>query len=240
MPGEKNHSPAIRRLAQALTDAHNEQDCNTCLDMLEAYVDAQLSGAAYTELFPQVALHLDSCVACAESYALLYAARLAEDQLPAPARLPAPDLSFLKSHATSHPSADRAAALAAALERVGARLRLTLSQALLDRLPALPATAPALRGVAGRILLDFEIPVSDATIERIHLVAIARDDAQERCDLRVQLALHERDWPDLAQIPVVLTIGDQQWRALTDPWGKVVFSAVAAADLPRVSVTVEV
>jgi hypothetical protein len=237
-----NDSPKPTRLARAILAEHDDRACAACLDGLEAYVDAQLAGAAYAALYPQVAMHLDGCVDCAESYALLYEARLAEGQLPAPERVPAPDLSFLRASGPAQPPLDRAgqlaAALTAAIERAGARLRLTLSQALLDLLPP-PATAPALRGAPGA-LLDLDAPVDDPAVARVHLAALPRAGAPGRCDLRVRLALHGRDWPDLAGVPVSLAVGGQAWRALTDQWGEVLFEDLPATGLAGAALMVEV
>jgi hypothetical protein len=239
MPEKKDNIPAVERLARALAAPHDEQACAECLDALEAYVGAQLDGEAYAERFPAVAEHLDRCVACAEAYALLYETHLAAEQLPAPSRVPAPDLGFLTPSATPiERAAERAALIATAIARAGSQLRLALSQALLDLLPP-PASVPALRGEP-RVLLELSIPVADPAVAEIALAAYRLAGAGEQCDLRVRVVLHGRDWPDLAQIPIELWVGERRERALTDPWGEAVFEGIPVADLPRAIVAVEV
>ena len=99
MNASNSHDAQARRLAQAVVAAHSETACTECLDGLEAYVTAQMDGENYLALHPEVAAHLDGCVACAESYALVYEGRLAEQQVPSPAHVPAWDLSFLRGTA---------------------------------------------------------------------------------------------------------------------------------------------
>jgi hypothetical protein len=223
------------RLAQLLITAPDEPACATCLDALEAYVDAQLAGKAYQEHMPQVAQHLDSCVACAESYALLYQARLLEGKLPTPARIPAPNLSFLPAAADVRLSA----ALGQAVERIGARLRLVFSQSLLDLLPPPAAPAMALRGEAADALIDLAITQPDATISELRLTIYRTEEASDQYDLRIQVALLGREWPDLGGIAVSLTVGHELRRAPTDAWGEVVFTALPAAALPSIQIQVD-
>jgi hypothetical protein len=224
------------RLARLLIAAPDERQCGACLDGLEAYVDLQLAGQAYMERMPEIAQHLDSCVACAESYGLLYEARLMGDTALAPALAPAPNLYFLT------PGADGRlrAALAQAVERMGTRLRLSLSQALLDLLPPPAAPALALRGESTRALVDLAIDEPDAAITQLHLTIYISGETSDRCDVRVQLALQEREWPDLAGVPVSLIAGHEGRRAPTDAWGEVVFAGLPAAALPSLQIEVDV
>jgi hypothetical protein len=229
-----DHEP-IRRLAQALLARPDSRACDAVLDRLDAYIAAQLGGADYATRWPDIAWHLDSCVDCAEAYALHYEARLAEQRAPDPQSIPAPDLSFLPGAAPLH------VALAAAVERASGRLRLRLSQALLDLLPPPSSPALALRSSdeAGAPLFDLELDAPDEAIERLQLTAYRQPGHPGDCLLRVQLKLRDRDWPDLAQIPIALHLGDQRRQALTDPWGEAVFDALPEALLPELLVEVD-
>ncbi len=190
-----DHDP-IRRLAQALLAPTDGSACATILDQLDAYVAAQIDGADYAASRPDVAWHLDSCVECAEAYALFYEARLAEQRAPAPQRIPAPDLSFLPERPRAPASAvSLRAAIEAAVERVGEGLRLRLSQALLDLLPPPSGPALALRAGAepGAPLFDLELDAPAEPIERLQLTAYRQAAPPGHCALRVRLKLRGRD-----------------------------------------------
>jgi hypothetical protein len=237
---ERNNRDAqARTLAQVLLAQPDTAACIVCLDTIEAYVAAQLAGEEYAARWVAVAQHLDSCVACAESYARVYEARLAESEAPAPARIPAPDLSFLPGAAARGAPGLLRAALAAAVERAGAHLRLTLSQALLDLLPP-SSPALALRsGMADTPLFALDLDEPGSEVEQLRLSAYADSHAAERCSVRVQLSLRGREWPDLAGIPVALILGADRRPAATDSWGEAVFGDVPAEALPGLVVEVD-
>src|SRR5689334_3871436 len=89
-----------RRLAQALLAQFDDAACAACLDGLEEYIADQAAGEDYLTRWPAVARHLDSCVACAEAYALLYELRVDIRAAPLPAGIPEADLSFLQEGAS--------------------------------------------------------------------------------------------------------------------------------------------
>jgi hypothetical protein len=235
-----------RRLAEALLAQPDDTACTACLDALEEFVAAQLAGDSHTARWPVVADHLDTCVACAESYALLYTARLAAPA--APAELPAPDLSFLQASAAGPlaPTALRdqrhaarlREAVGAAVTRAGAQLRLALSRKLLDLLPPPAGPALAFRGDAGAALFELELDEPDGAIERLTLSAYSGD-VVDRCVVRVQVTMHGREWPDLAGVPVALQASDQRRSATTDAWGEAVFEDVPATALPQLVIEVD-
>jgi hypothetical protein len=233
----------VRRLAEALLTQPDDAACTACLDALEEYVNTQLAGDDQVARWPEVANHLDACVACAESYALLYAARLAAPVTPA--SLPGPDLSFLQVSAAGPlaPAAlrdqRRMARLRAAVVQAGARLRVTLSRSLLDLLPPPAGPALAFRSGSGVALFELMLDELEGAIERLTLSAYADDEAAERCVVRVQVALRGRQWPDLVGVPVVLQAADERRAATTDAWGEAVFEAVPATALPELVVEVD-
>jgi hypothetical protein len=235
-----------RRLAEALLAQPNDAACTACLDMLEEFVADQLAGDDHIARWPVVADHLDTCVACAESYELLYAARLTVPA--APADLPAPDLSFLQASAAGPlaPAAlrdqRRAArlreAMGTAVTRAGAQLRLALSRTLLDLLPPPAGPALAFRGDAGAALFELALDEPAEHLQRLTISAYSGDVA-DRCVVRVQVALHGREWPDLAGVAVALQAGDQRRSTTTDAWGETVFEDVPATALPELVLEVD-
>ena len=76
-----------------------EQHCAACQEALPDYVEAELNGQPTRRLFPNVARHLDACLACGEAYVgLLEVALQAEaEPLAVPTSTPDLDLSFLPS-----------------------------------------------------------------------------------------------------------------------------------------------
>ena len=238
------------QLAQALLAPIDTAACTVCLDELEDYITGQLASADYQARWPRVAQHLDSCVDCAESYALLYQARLAEHSLLLPAHIPTADLSFLQAGAVGplEPAdlrANRQArklqrALGAAVERSGARLRLTLSRALLDLLATRPA-GPALAFRSGdeQALLELALDEPNAEVARLQLSAYAAPAPSEHCTVRIQLALHDREWPDLAGVQVALLTQDEHRQTTTDAWGEATFADVPLAALPILQIEID-
>jgi hypothetical protein len=228
-----NPSPDARAhaLARALLAAPDEAACAECLDALESYVDAQLAGEGYEALLPAVAAHLDGCVECSESYAALYDVRLAEarGELPLPAAIPQPDLSFL-------PRRPLAELIAGAVRRAGETLRLALSETLLDALREAPRPpALALRDVEDEPLFALELPAPDPQVARLTLAAYP-EEAPGSCQVQVAVALPGRAWPQLAGVPVRLVGRGIERSALTDPWGEASFERVPLMALPGLSV----
>ena len=226
----------LRLLARLLTEAPDQDACERCLDGLEDYVDAQLAGRDYTGLLPDVARHLDACVACAQSYALLYEGRLVELHGSVAPPAPAPDLSFL-----SPPPAAAglfAEALSAALRRSADGLHLTFARALSGGPPsARPAAGASVRGASDAALLELDLPAPDPAVARL-TVAVYADASPEQCIVRVQVALPGREWPDLEGLAVELRLGAERRREQTDAWGAVDFAGVPRAALGQVELVV--
>lgn len=97
VPGAVEAEERLNRLVRALNSISDARACQACLNDLEAYVAAQLAGAAYATLFPGVAVHLDACRDCAAAYARLYDLEeaLARADIPHPSHIPDPELGFL-------------------------------------------------------------------------------------------------------------------------------------------------
>lgn len=94
----------LSMLANALEgDRESVLSCEECQTQLPAYVEAELEGAELAARFPAVWRHLLLCDACGALYADLLEVSMLEEtsRLPSPAVIPAPDLSFLPSRATT-------------------------------------------------------------------------------------------------------------------------------------------
>jgi hypothetical protein len=230
------------RLARLLIEQPDPAACERCLDKLEAYCLAELSGASGAAADPETAQHLDGCVACAESYALLYEALLHSAAVPEPPTLPAPDLSFLKrrSEGSQMPAGlgDLRSALLGALTRVGADLRLVLSEGLLALVPPPPPALVLRAGEQSETLLDLQIDRPDPLVAGLQLIFTRTSAAAG--DLLVRVGLPEREWPDLAGIRVLLSDAGEQRQAITDAWGEVRFQGVPQASLPMLELRVRI
>jgi hypothetical protein len=220
-------------LARALLERQDEGGCGACLDQLEAYVEAQLGGRAYTSLFPAVAGHLDGCVACAEAYGLLFETLAATTAPPEPGRIPEPDLSFLGAG----PGAALREALAGALRRAADGLRLTLTRPLLDLLAPGLGVAQALRGADQAALLELTLDGPAPQVAQLQL-SVYPAGASDACDLRVQLRLHGREWPDLAGVAVVASAGELRREVVTDDWGEAVIEGLPRAALEGLQIEI--
>jgi len=233
VPGAEEAS--ARALAEILSYTPNEADCALCLNQLEDYVQTQLRGAAYQPQFAWTARHLDSCVACAAAYALLYEVGLAEanGRLPHPAHSPEPDLSFLEFQT------GWLAALRAALTATPGRLAMQLNEAL-ARLLA-PAPAPALTRSVGEgrytpKLLEITPDQAQEAALPFTLTAYADQQQPDRCLVEVTVQPPDQSWPDLGGYQVSLIAGEMVVTTETDDWGTAVFPGILLANLNTLTI----
>ncbi len=224
----------MRALAHAILQAEDAAACDTTLEQLEAFVTLQLDGVDYVAAMPAVAAHLDACVACSQSYALLYQTVLAErsSTLPVPQTVPAPDLSFLPSR----PSLGTL--LRSAVQQLGSSLRLQLSQTLLDLMRPTGQPSLAFRDAEGDPLFSFDLPAPSQAVERLMVAVYADDRASDLYLVQVSVALPGRAWPDLAGIAVHLRGPELDQQAATDPWGEVSFDNIPSTALPQLVIEV--
>ena len=84
---------------------HPEGNCSIWRDRLHDYVEAQLAGHEEDPEFMELRRHLDTCVDCADVYALLYETMWAEQQgaIPELFTMPTLDTSFLSSESATDP-----------------------------------------------------------------------------------------------------------------------------------------
>ncbi|MEM8535356.1 MAG: hypothetical protein AAGF95_31265 [Chloroflexota bacterium] len=234
------HDKPIQQLVQVLTTAIDEQNCQIYLDTLEDYISLQLAGEDYQTQLPAVAMHLDSCVSCAEAYALLYEARVAET--PQPVSIPTPDLSFLPTTSADSAGTSLQELLQGSLERVGTTLRFLFSQQLLDTLTNTPSAEPTLafrEQTEPPSLIDLVVEKPSRGVASIQITAYANTQDVTMCTLRVQVALTGRDWPDLADVSVRVLIDNEQHQTKTDPWGEALFEQIPIDRLPHLQVEVD-
>jgi hypothetical protein len=225
-----------KNLARTLLSAVDPATCAACLDSLEAYVADQRAGRDYVALHPDTARHLDACVTCAEAYALLYElAATPAEALPAPARIPPPDLRFLDVSA----AAQLAGLLSAALNQTDRALRLQFSPALLAAARAAPP-ALAYRDAAADRLFTLQFGDPAPAIAQVQISAHADPADASRCTLQAQVTLPDRDWPDLAGITIRATSPSTTLSAQSDAWGIALLPGIPTADLESLVVEVEV
>jgi hypothetical protein len=160
------------------------------------------------------------------------------------ASVPEPDFSIPEPDFSILDAATRLrTALASAVERTGSQLRLTLTQALLDALPRPQQLAPAMAfrsgEQAGIPLVDLELDEPEDEVTHLQLTAHPKGAPPTYCTIRVQLALQGRDWPDLAEIPVILKLDNRERLALTDAWGQVSFEDVPTLALAGLQIAVD-
>jgi len=240
-----------RRFVGALIEPDDEATHAACLDALEDYVAAQLSGENYAAVAPAVMRHLDSCVTCAESYAMMYDGMLAEQHGFVVEEFPALDLSFLSERrpgVTSDSLSARVERTAArlreliegAVDRTGDRLHLALNDAMLQLLPMQLNAAPV-RGSeeSGTPLVDLLLDEPEHEITRLALTATAQPHDPHRCVIALHVGIRGREWPDLAGIEVKLTFDDDQLVEVTDAFGEAFFDDVLVSALGRLQIDVD-
>lgn len=234
------HDESLRQLVQILTTPIGEQHCQIHLDSMEAYISFQLDGEDYQARMPHVARHLDGCVSCAEAYALLYEARVAE--IYQPTSIPIPDLSFLHTAPADSDGVSLSALLQGSLERVGTRLRLIFSQKLFDALTSTPSTEPTLafrESSEPPSLINLVVENPSPGVANMQITAYANPPDASVCTLRIQVALIERDWPDLADVSVRIQVHNKSRQTKTDPWGEALFEQVPIDALTHLQVEID-
>lgn len=230
-------------LRQLLHITPTDVDCERCLAQLDAYIDAQLAGADYLTLYPEVATHLDLCERCADAYARLYELAWAEANgtlLAATIAVP-PDLSFL-SPMVGDSWRQR---LRTAFSQGGEQLRLQLNAALLpDLRPAYATSTLRAAGDArfGELILALEETDEEGTGEQWPLTfAIYRDaENPELARVEVTAAPEGRQWPDLGELTVTLTVDNVEYQGQTDAWGFTAFEGIPIAALDGLVIAIAV
>lgn len=237
--GFGNENTRVERFRNVLKKPAAEA-CEGCLQRLDDYIAAQLAGDAYAYLeeYPNVAMHLDACIECAGAYARLYELAVAEanDALPSPTTMPAPNLSFLETE-----SAGLAERLWEAVIRTDDTLRLELSAGLLALLtPSEPAAALRSADDAryGEVLLrldpteveDYDVPLT--------LSAYRDAEQPDTCLVETVVKPAGESWPNLAGRSVTLTIGDAVRTSETDSWGVAAFEGVPIDSLDEMTIDV--
>jgi len=96
--GKELPSP-VEKLARAvLGESDADLSHEECLAALPTYVDAEMAGERIADKFQRIKRHLDVCEECSAQYAELLQVTLAEqaDEIPVPAAIPQPNLTFLQ------------------------------------------------------------------------------------------------------------------------------------------------
>jgi hypothetical protein len=246
---QENRSGAANARHQQLLEllrsaTPTESECQNYLPRLEAYIAAQLDGEEYLTRYADIALHLDRCENCADSYARLYELELAlaANALPVPQSIPAPDLSFL-----STPKAQSANSLLDllkdALTTTANTIRLQLTEGILALLqPQQPEslTRSSIDDARyGEVLYELQPEQLPAATLPLRLTAYRDTLHPELCLLEVSVIPPGVHWPNLAGYTVTLQFGDDRVTQTTDAWGVVAFSEVPIARFSEVALEVD-
>jgi hypothetical protein len=199
-----------------------------------------LAAEDYLASFADVALHLDRCVTCADSYARLYELEvaLAADALPDPAAMPAPDLSFLRQ-----PAQSLLARLAGALTTSATTLRLQFTDDLLALLqPTQPSPLTRAAGDDARYAhVLYELQPQQLPPTPLPFKMTLYRDAQQplQCLVEVLVMPPGVHWPNLGGYIVTLQIGETVMTQTSDAWGAVAFAALPLARVGEITLIVE-
>jgi hypothetical protein len=230
----------VQAFLAMLRQQPTEADCRVCQSQLHDYVVAQQAQEDVQARFAWTRQHLDSCVECAEAYSQLYEMVLAEaqDQLPQPEHIPAPELSFL----TAVPHLPTA--LSQAIQQTQQRFTLQLNELLTSLLAPAPQTALTRstgQGHYSQKLLELTPEQLPESAIPFTLTAFADQEQPGRCLVEVTVEPPGLSWPDLGGREVMLTAGEHSQTAQTDEWGTAVFPDILILDLDtmRLDVTLE-
>ena len=224
----------IHSILQALfeEDTPASPDCAWCTSQLAAFVDVELTSNDAQARFPAVAAHLDQCLSCQQAYQELQALLALEQagEFVAPPVAPTFDFGYLPQRPAPRP--------AQRLDDLG-RLVIQFTAELLAGLQG-PALRPAFLKGDTPAALTYEL--TDATGD-LHVRIEAEPQRRNPQQMTIEVAVDipsRGGWPHLAGSIVTLRRGDETLdQQETDPFGKVVFEAVPAVDLPRLSIAVE-
>lgn len=228
-------SSSMQHLLRAI--AAKDEDpltCAACQDTLPEYHLALMDGVADQATWQPVRRHLATCPACAATYdALADLANLAfGEQAVEPPSYPTPALPFLRPAPT--PDAQHAWSV----NDLG-QLIIQFSADLLRRLAATPPQPSyATFGVKGattrKPLWQLRVDEGREDLE-VHITAEGIGNQPTACSLVVDVNIPSRGgWPNLEGTEVVLKRDDVELDSqTTDAFGKVVFTGIATADLPR-------
>jgi len=231
----------LRQLLQSTPPL--ESECEAYLPRLATYIDAQLAGEDYLNRYADIALHLDSCLACADSYARLYELEvtLAADALPASSALVRPDLSFLSRPQESFSPSLRDL-LADALTTTAQMIRLQLTTDLLAFLQPQQSAALTRSTVHDsryhEVLYELKPEQYPELAIPIKVTAYRDAERPDLCLLEVTVVPAGERWPNLGGRTVTLQMGGDRMTATTDAWGVAPFLGVAIARLGDVSLVV--
>lgn len=228
-----------KAILQAVFDeAPPTSACPDCQANLSAYVEAELDGQPAASLYPAVAEHLATCVACAAEYHDLVSLLTLErrgmfEQPPRPAAF---DFGYLPPPPATSPA--QPAGRPWRLDALG-RLVVQFSADLVRSLQR-PALQPAYlkSGTEGGFEWTLVEGLDDLQVS-IHAEPQARQ--PERVDLTVNVDIPSRGgWPNLAGSIVTLRreAGELVEVQETDAFGQAAFVGVTAEDLSSLVVEI--
>lgn len=225
----------MRALARSILLPDNPAACNLCLDKLEDYITLQFDGQDYQKQLPDVVEHLDGCIECSQSYAILYNQLSAEkaQAMPQPSAIPDPDLSFLQAAPKALDP------IREAIRQIGNRFQFSFSQTLLELIQAPAQPSLAFRDIENRPLFAIELPTPSDQVERLAISIYPDDERDAYVLVQVSISLPNRIWPNLGGITVQLAAAGNLHQETTDQWGEASFEAIPRSALPDLRLEIQ-
>ena len=231
-------------LTAVFDDAPLAEACQACLADLAAYVEAELDGQPAAELFPAIAKHLETCVACRQEHGELNSLFTSDrqgrfEQPPTPAAF---DFGYLQIGPFSEERSNLTATASSRepaparqpwrLDTLG-RLVIQFSVDLLRSLQPPALQLSYLKGDAPASLNYALTEQIDDLNVRISVEPSRRDPQRTSVEVEVDIPSHG-GWPNLAGSTVTLRRGAEQLmeEQETDAFGKALFEDVSVEDLP--------
>ncbi len=239
-----NETFTIQQLHQILKTDLTTTQCHYYLDRINAYIASQLAGQDYAFTFVATAVHLDSCPNCAAAYERLYELEYAaaQESLPHPTNLSAPDFSFLNTAVA--PATDRITKIKSAVQEIGDKFVFVLSEGIIGLLRPLPNAAPVLRSSSAERYAEilFQLDPTDLPQNDLPFTITAFRDAHasDNCLVEVRVQPPEQSWPTLGGKKVNLKMSTTTMAVTTDAWGLAVFDDVRITNLATAKIEVSI
>ncbi|MCA9951394.1 MAG: hypothetical protein KDE48_17205 [Anaerolineales bacterium] len=237
-----NKNFTIQQLHKILQTELTTDACHYYLDQISDYITYQFIGEDYRSKCVETAVHLDSCPNCSAAYARLYELEFAaaQESLPELTNLPAPDFSFLNAGVVTENG--RLAKIKSAIQEIGDKFVLVLTEELVGLLRPLPNTTPVLRSSSAERYAEifFQLDPTDLPYSNLPFTITAFRDAQmsDNCLVEVRVQPPEQSWPTLSGKKVNLKMSTQTIAGTTDAWGLAVFNDVRITNLATATIEV--
>ncbi len=237
-----NNEFSIQQLHKILQTELTTDACHYFLDQISDYIAYQFVCEDYASTFAETAVHLDSCPNCSAAYERLYELEYAavHESLPQLTSLPAPDISFLNTAVVT--TNKRLAKIKSAVQEVGDKFVVALTEEIVGLLRPLPNATPVLRSSSAERYAEifFQLDPTDLPQSDLPFTITAFRDAQmtDNCLVEVRVQPPEQSWPTLSGKKVNLKMSTQTIAGTTDAWGLAVFNDVRITNLATATIEI--